>query len=180
VQTHEEYDNSTATRTTGAIALRPTGNQQDGYYFYSLTTGRHINHNRWTLLQMPNDVIDHVRNLGAKLLPMLAYFSQIETATLSPTSGRRLEFRSFLGHAGLRFLLSSAFIVSGSCRLTLLVHLKSTRFRLFVSVHKYCHLGIHSIYLFIYFTSQLELFFSSVTWSGVARILCLKVCIMSK
>jgi hypothetical protein len=30
VQTHEEHDNSMAARTTGAIALRPTGNQQGG------------------------------------------------------------------------------------------------------------------------------------------------------
>jgi hypothetical protein len=50
-----------------------------------------------------------------------------------------MEFNSFLGHAGLRFLLSSAFIVPGSCRLTFLVHLKITRLRSFVLVHKYCH-----------------------------------------
>jgi hypothetical protein len=46
VQTHEEHDNSMATRTTRAIALRPTDNQQGGYYFYSLTTGRRINRNQ--------------------------------------------------------------------------------------------------------------------------------------
>jgi hypothetical protein len=45
-QVHEEHDNSMATRTTGAIALhptgntgaialRPTGNTQGGYYFFS-------------------------------------------------------------------------------------------------------------------------------------------------
>ena len=32
VQSHEEHDNTMATRTTGAIALRPTGNGQGGYY----------------------------------------------------------------------------------------------------------------------------------------------------
>jgi hypothetical protein len=53
-----------ATRTTGAIALHPTGNEQGGYYFFSLTTGRRINCNRWTLLPMPNDVIARVRNLA--------------------------------------------------------------------------------------------------------------------
>ena len=31
-QSHDEHDNSMATRTTGAIALRPTGNNQGGYY----------------------------------------------------------------------------------------------------------------------------------------------------
>ena len=30
VQTHEEHDNSMQLRTTGAIALRPTGNRQGG------------------------------------------------------------------------------------------------------------------------------------------------------
>ena len=39
VQTHEEHDNTMATRTTGAIACRPTGNTEGGHYFYSLTTG---------------------------------------------------------------------------------------------------------------------------------------------
>lgn len=34
--------NTLKTRTTGAIALTPTGNAQGGYYFFSLTTGRKI------------------------------------------------------------------------------------------------------------------------------------------
>ena len=34
-QVHESHDNTMATRTTGAIALRPTGNIQGGYYFFS-------------------------------------------------------------------------------------------------------------------------------------------------
>jgi hypothetical protein len=42
VQTHEEHDNTMLSRTTGAVALRPTGNVQGGYYFMSLTTGRRI------------------------------------------------------------------------------------------------------------------------------------------
>eukprot|EP00957_Ditylum_brightwellii_P046336 3516129-Ditylum_brightwellii.AAC.1 len=32
VQTHEVHNNSMATGTTGAIALRPTGNSQGGYF----------------------------------------------------------------------------------------------------------------------------------------------------
>jgi hypothetical protein len=39
-QVHEEHDNSMLARTTGAIALRPTGNEQGGFYFMSLSTGR--------------------------------------------------------------------------------------------------------------------------------------------
>jgi hypothetical protein len=33
VQVHEDHDNTMQTRTTGAIALRPTGNAQGGYIF---------------------------------------------------------------------------------------------------------------------------------------------------
>jgi hypothetical protein len=47
VQVHKEHDNSMETRTTGAITLHPTGNAQRGYYFLSLTSGRHLNRNRW-------------------------------------------------------------------------------------------------------------------------------------
>jgi hypothetical protein len=64
VQTHKQHDNSMATSTAGAIALRPTGNNQSGYYFYSLTTGQCINRNQWTSLPMPNNVIDSVCNLA--------------------------------------------------------------------------------------------------------------------
>eukprot|EP00978_Attheya_sp_CCMP212_P031314 scaffold117901_cov29-Attheya_sp.AAC.2 len=71
VQTHEEHDNSMATRTTSAIALRPTGNTQGGYYYFCLTTGRRINRNRWTPLPMPADIINRVhmiaRRSGASL-----------------------------------------------------------------------------------------------------------------
>jgi hypothetical protein len=59
-QVHEDHDSTMATRTTGAIALRPTGNQQGGFYFMSLNTGRRLNRNHWTELPMPSDVIDRV------------------------------------------------------------------------------------------------------------------------
>mgnify|MGYP003497546862 FL=1 len=64
VQTHEEHDNSMATRTTGAIALRPTGNAQGGHYFFSLNTGRCLNRNNWMELPMLNEVIDCVHAMA--------------------------------------------------------------------------------------------------------------------
>ena len=64
VQTHEEHDNSMAARTIGAIALRPTGNAQGGYFFFSLTTGCVLNRGRWTSLPMPNEVIDRVHRMA--------------------------------------------------------------------------------------------------------------------
>jgi hypothetical protein len=66
VQTHEEHDNSMIPRTTGAIALRPTGNAQGGYYFLSLSTGRRLNRNRWTELPMPAEVIDRIHALARR------------------------------------------------------------------------------------------------------------------
>ena len=64
VQTHEEHDNSLNPRTIGALALRPTGNVQGGYFFFSLTTGKVINRMRWTSIPMPKDVIDRVERMA--------------------------------------------------------------------------------------------------------------------
>ena len=64
VQTHEEHDNSMATQTIGAIALRPTRNTQGGYFFFSLTTRRVLNRGLWTSLPMPNEVIDRIHRMA--------------------------------------------------------------------------------------------------------------------
>jgi hypothetical protein len=64
VQTHEQSDNTMRTRTVGALAMRPTGNEQGGYYFFSLSTGRRLNRNRWTALPMPHEVIERVHFLA--------------------------------------------------------------------------------------------------------------------
>jgi hypothetical protein len=66
VQTHEAHTSDMRPRTTGAICLGPTGNEQGGHYFMSLTTGRRLHRQYWTPLTMPNDVIDRVNKLGAK------------------------------------------------------------------------------------------------------------------
>jgi hypothetical protein len=65
VQTHEKHNNSMEPRTSGAIALRPSGNEQGGHYFLSLHTGKRILRNHWTVLPMPNDVVDAVHRLAA-------------------------------------------------------------------------------------------------------------------
>jgi hypothetical protein len=64
VQTHEKHDNSMATRTVGALALRPTGNLQGGHYFYSLITGLRLHRTHWTELPMPTEVKDRVHALA--------------------------------------------------------------------------------------------------------------------
>ena len=65
VPTHESHVRSTGTaHTIGALALRPTGNKQEGCYFYSLGTFRTINLNLCTPLPMPDDVISHIHDLA--------------------------------------------------------------------------------------------------------------------
>ena len=64
IQTHEEHDNSLNPRTIGALALRPIGNVQGGYFFLSLTTGKVINRMRWTRIPMPKEVIDQVERMA--------------------------------------------------------------------------------------------------------------------
>ena len=64
VQTHEEHDNSLNPHTIGALALRPTGNVQGGYFFFSLTTGKVINQMRWTQLPMPKEVVERVERMA--------------------------------------------------------------------------------------------------------------------
>ena len=66
VQTHEQHDNSMMPRTTGAIALRPSGNSQGGHYFFSLTTGKRLLRNQWTVLPMPADVIDRLHKMSRR------------------------------------------------------------------------------------------------------------------
>jgi hypothetical protein len=63
---HEDHDHTMATRTTGAIALHPVGNEQGGYYFFSLASGRVLNRNHWTVPPMPADVINRVHVLARR------------------------------------------------------------------------------------------------------------------
>jgi hypothetical protein len=76
VQVHEEHDNTMQPRTTGAIATKPTGNAQGGFWFYSLTTGRMLDRRRWTSLPMPQDVIDRITAL-AKTNPVGLHFTNM-------------------------------------------------------------------------------------------------------
>ena len=50
-------------KTTGAIALRPTGNAQGAYFSMRLTTGRILNRQSFTPLPLPQDVINSIHRL---------------------------------------------------------------------------------------------------------------------
>jgi len=52
-------------RTSGAIALRPTGNIQGSHYFLNVIWGRRVARNNWMALPMPNEIIHAVHRLAA-------------------------------------------------------------------------------------------------------------------
>ena len=68
--------NSTKARTTGGICLGPTGNEQGGYKFMSLTTGKKFTGYKWTELPIPDSVIKRVNTLGKDQPKVLAFFDR--------------------------------------------------------------------------------------------------------
>ena len=66
MQTHDEPDptNDMTTRTTSAISLHPTDNEQGAYYFMYLATGERINRRSWTELPMDDVVIARVEAIA--------------------------------------------------------------------------------------------------------------------
>ena len=64
VQTHEQHENTMSLQKIGAIALRPTGNEQGGHYCMSLKIGFCLNYNNATPLPIPSKVIDHVHRIA--------------------------------------------------------------------------------------------------------------------
>jgi hypothetical protein len=50
--------NGMESRTSGAISLGPNGNMQGGYNFLSLATNRVLSRKSWTIMPMPNEVIN--------------------------------------------------------------------------------------------------------------------------
>jgi hypothetical protein len=64
VQTHEQHSNNMDARTIDAICLGPSGNEQGGHWFLSLSTGKCIHHHRWTTPPAPDDAIERVNTIG--------------------------------------------------------------------------------------------------------------------
>ena len=66
VQVFEDNDptNTTRSRTTEYIALTPVGNEQGGYFFIPLKTGKISDRRQWTVLPMPDGVVTTVENMA--------------------------------------------------------------------------------------------------------------------
>ena len=68
-------------QTLGAICLGPTGNQQGGHWFLSLTSGARIICHRWTSLPAPREVICRVNSMGKRqdMPSTLTFANQVGT-----------------------------------------------------------------------------------------------------
>jgi len=52
-------------RTSGDISLIPSRNEQGGHDFLRLHRGKRILRNHWTVLPMPNNVVNKIHRLAA-------------------------------------------------------------------------------------------------------------------
>jgi hypothetical protein len=77
-QVHEEEGprNSLIAWTAGAISLSPSSNQQGGHLFMSLNTGHVIDRCSWTVIPMPQAVIDQVNMMVADKPRLLTFLDQ--------------------------------------------------------------------------------------------------------
>ena len=61
-----QIKNNNEERTISAVALYPSGNQQNGWIFMSLNTGRAIHRHQWKKLHINQTIIDRVDQIGAR------------------------------------------------------------------------------------------------------------------
>ena len=66
VQIFEDNDpsNILSARSTGAIALTPTGNAQGDYFYMSLATGKKLSRHSWTVLPITDTAIARVEKIA--------------------------------------------------------------------------------------------------------------------
>ena len=65
-QVYQDTDNTMTSRTRGALAMRPMGNDQGGHYFLSLKTGKTTSGYKYTPLPVPDGAIRRVEQLSRK------------------------------------------------------------------------------------------------------------------
>ena len=66
VQRYEKIDNTMRLRTVSAICIRPTGNVQGSFYYYSLVTGRRLHRRKYTPIPIPDGIIDRVHDIATQ------------------------------------------------------------------------------------------------------------------
>ena len=66
VHVHNRTDNTIKPRTSPALNLGPTGNEQGTHRFYNLASGRVVHRLHWTCVPMPEGVEDSIHKLAKK------------------------------------------------------------------------------------------------------------------
>ena len=86
VQTTEKTTNTMRLRTVGAITMRPTGNSQGSFYYFSLLTGRRLHRKKCTPLPMPQTAIARIHAMASKqkLPDGLAFLHRNGTIPIAP------------------------------------------------------------------------------------------------
>jgi hypothetical protein len=71
----EQHVNTMIPWTTGDIVLGPSGNAQGGHSFFSLTSGKQLLQNQWTVLPMPANIINRLHKMSRRSpnLPALEF-----------------------------------------------------------------------------------------------------------
>ena len=64
VEIHEKTDNMLKLRTEPALYLYPLGNAKGGAYYMKISNGERVHRNRYTMIPMPEDVVDKVHRLA--------------------------------------------------------------------------------------------------------------------
>ncbi len=77
-QVHEENGprNSLVAQTSGAISVGPASNWQGGHLFMSLNTGRIVSRRSWTVIPMPQTVIDKVNSMASNQPKLLTFLDR--------------------------------------------------------------------------------------------------------
>jgi hypothetical protein len=85
VQVHTPHSsNNMDPRSTGCIALLPTGNKNGSVLFYSLATGKVITRDHWTPLPTPEEVVQQMKLIHDKEIKRRSPTSTSESSTPLP------------------------------------------------------------------------------------------------
>ena len=66
VEVHEKTDNTMKWRSEPALYLYPSGNAQGGGYYMKISNREHVHRNRFTVIPMPENVVEQVHQLAKR------------------------------------------------------------------------------------------------------------------
>ena len=86
-QTHKVTDNTMKVGTIRALIMRPTGNAQVSFYYFSLATGYILHFRRCTPLPIPSTAIDRVHAMATTFFSDRIEFLHADNTHITPLPG---------------------------------------------------------------------------------------------